>query len=346
MLHLFKKVYLASDSVIDVNFDRVVISARYGIKMLDALQKVSGGKLISYGTTYEEVVGDIGFADFISILDAHHIQTDKKVIIYADDAAFSKIAAAWYKSIFSNISSSDAWGIVSYYIDKQNAMRNWRTTTSATNEQLFQHVTKQRFETDFAACDSHDLQHNNHISFELLLADYLHGSAAYKDQLKVAAQTLLQRSIKELAIEVKHSYVKNKHRSTFPADVKDEQFFTQSSLYTGASIGSVSNLSTNVDIANATDADVAKFKTLAKSVFQNWDHFKVSAAIIKFVDFIDIARKNNLSDADLNAIIQFEKASMGTVRLFSSADEEKINIYFLEHVLNLDSGAPTNYELK
>ena len=346
MLHLFKKVYLASDSIIDVNFDRVVISARYGIKMLDALQKVSGGKLISYGTTYEEVVGDIGFADFIDTLDAHHIQSGKKVIIYADDAAFSKIAATWYKSIFSSITSSDAWSIVSQYIDKQNAMRNWRTTTSATNEQLFQHVTEQQFEVDFATCDSHDLQLNNHISFELLLADYLHGTAAYKDQLKAAVQTLLQRSIKELAIEVKHSYVKNKHRTAFPTDAKDEQFFTQSSLYTDASIGSVSSLSTNVDIANATDDDAAKFKVLAKSLFQNWDQFKATAAIIKFIDFIDAARKDSLSDADLAAIIQFEKTSTGTVRLFSSADEEKINIYFLEHVLNLDSWTATNYDLK
>ena len=38
MLHLFKKVYLATDNDIDVNVDRIVISEKNGVEELDVLK--------------------------------------------------------------------------------------------------------------------------------------------------------------------------------------------------------------------------------------------------------------------------------------------------------------------
>jgi hypothetical protein len=64
MLHLFNKVYLEFDDKIEINFDRVVISEKYGIQMLQLLDQVAYGKLITFGKSYDEVI-DGDFYKFI-----------------------------------------------------------------------------------------------------------------------------------------------------------------------------------------------------------------------------------------------------------------------------------------
>ena len=46
MFHLFKKVYLATDNVIDVNVDRIVISEKNGVEELDVLKAYHGHSCI------------------------------------------------------------------------------------------------------------------------------------------------------------------------------------------------------------------------------------------------------------------------------------------------------------
>ena len=56
MLHLFNKIYLATDNVIDTNVDRVVISNENGIDTLDSI-KAEQGDLLAYGKSVDEVIG-------------------------------------------------------------------------------------------------------------------------------------------------------------------------------------------------------------------------------------------------------------------------------------------------
>ena len=79
MLHLFNKVYLEFDDKIEINFDRVVISERYGIPMLDQLNKVSYGELVTFGKSYEEVIGE-DFAGFVATLKDFGKTTNKKIL--------------------------------------------------------------------------------------------------------------------------------------------------------------------------------------------------------------------------------------------------------------------------
>jgi len=58
MLHLFNKVYLEFDDRIENHLDRVVISQQYGDQMYELLEKAVLGKLILYGKTFEDVIGD------------------------------------------------------------------------------------------------------------------------------------------------------------------------------------------------------------------------------------------------------------------------------------------------
>ena len=343
MLHLFDKVYITSDTSLDIHFDRVVMSQRYGNRMLDALDQVSYGELILFGTSFEETLGERSFKEFIDSLEERVLKTEKKIIIYADDKSFSVFMANWYKSTFKNISADAAWLVIDSYIQKQTALHNWRTVSTSSNEKPFSELTKTQFVEDFNNASSSGSVNN--ISMELLLANYMYNQTK-KTELKESLHKILERSLKEIAIEVKHSYIKNKNKLLFPTSAKDEKFFTDSTLYKDVSIGQVSSLANTVDIINASEEDITQFKTIAKLLFQDWDQFKATSTIIKFLDLIDVVRKNTLTDADLNKVIQFEKTSQGTVRIFSSADEEKINVYFLDYVMNANAGDLAEYELQ
>jgi hypothetical protein len=57
MLHLFNKTYLDVDFCIDVNEHRIVVSEENGVSMLEALEKISSGKLYAAGKTVDDIVG-------------------------------------------------------------------------------------------------------------------------------------------------------------------------------------------------------------------------------------------------------------------------------------------------
>jgi len=81
-------------------------------------------------------------------------------------------------------------------------------------------------------------------------------------------------------------------------------------------------------------------------VLLNWEQFTPQSSIFTLLGFIDVIRQPSLSDADLETLINYEKTSLGTTRFYSSADEETINIYFLDYVLNTQAEDLSGYALK
>jgi hypothetical protein len=350
MLHLFDKVYISSDSIIDANFDRYVISKQHGLKMYEPLEKVSYGKLLGYAYSIDDVLTNKRFAAFLWELKKASKETNKKIIIYIDDESFLKFMVLWYKSIFKNPSFEHTWFIIKSYLAKERYLKNWRDTSTATNSEIFPSITKENFSNlffsneEFVKEDKFFKHLIPSISFEFLLVSYII-NGSYKEELKKSISNILERSLKEIAIEIKHSYIKNKNKRNFPDIAKDEAFFTNSTFFTSKAIGSVSNLYSNVDIKRSTDEDFTKFKKIAKTIFSEWDEFKPDSDVIKIIDFLDIIRKKNISDEDLESIITFERYTKGLNRIFSSADEEKINLYFLDYVLNSNKEDLLRYAL-
>jgi hypothetical protein len=78
----------------------------------------------------------------------------------------------------------------------------------------------------------------------------------------------------------------------------------------------------------------------------NWEQFQQQSTIFSLIQFLDVIRQTEITDANLESIINFEKNALGTMRIYSSADEEKINIYFLRHVLSSAPSDLEEYELK
>lgn len=332
MLHLFSKVYIASDVTIDINFDRVVISDVHGNQLYSALEQVTYGELISYGKTLESVLGGTTFPAFIQALKTKVDTTGKKVIIYADDVNFIKFMSIWLKSIFVDCSSTAAWKIIDSYISKEKAYKNWRYKDTTTEEEIYPLVTETAFTTDYNQATATTISNvQSSLSVEFLLSSYL-ANGTYKQELKDSISILLERSMQELAIEIKHVFIKNCSRPTFPVLNVSSNFFNNSTLYVEESLGRVSSVFNSVDIKNATQTDIDAFKLAAETIYVQWDQFESTSSIIQRIDLVDLVR-SPITDTQLNDLIDFEKTALGTCRFFSSSDEEKINLYFLDYVL-------------
>ena len=344
MFHLFSKVYLASDSTINLNFDRVVVSERYGIGMYEALDKVSYGELFAYGKTIDSVLNDETFGEFIESLNKKVNQSDKKLIIYVDDNNFSKFISLWFKSIFVNPTAESSWKIIDDYIKKEKILKNWRYSSTSTNSDIFSGITKSKFESDFSETETHTINNITELlSFEFLVASYL-ANGENITPLKQSLSNILMRSVQEFVIEMKHTFIKNYNKPNFPIMPVDVSYFKESTLYTTESLGRVSS-SSNLNILGASEEDILLFKEVARKILIEWDEYKETADMLKRIDYIDYVRQE-LSDEQVDELIGIEKDSLCNNRIYSSADEEKINLYFLDFILNSNTEDLSSYILK
>lgn len=351
MLHLFNKVYISNDTIIDTNTDRYVISKDNGFNILEPLDKISYGKLLGYGQTIDEILKKTDFSRLISSMKSHCDDNDRKIIIYTDDEAFIEFMSLWYKSIFKNPTVASAWYILNTYLTKEKLLKSSKNASTAAYIDIYRDVTETKFQQSFLKNDVTVLNKRvyetikDQLSFEILLAGYI-ANGSNKEQLKKSVRTILTRALKEIVLEIKHAYIRNGNRVSFPSYAKDSEFFSQSSLYLKEELGLVSDSYLSVDIRNASDLDIEKFKRIAKGLLVDWDQFQQGSDVIKLIDFIDMVRQDDLSDSDLDAIIEFEKNAKGVNRIFSSADEEKINVYFLDYVLSSAEKDLLNYVTK
>jgi hypothetical protein len=344
MFHLFSKVYLASDSTINLNFDRVVISERYGIGMYEALDKVSYGELFAYGKTIDSVLGEKTFGGFIESLLEKINESDKKLVIYVDDNNLSKFISLWFKSIFVNPTAESSWKIIDAYVKKEKILKNWRYSSTSTDSDIFSGMTKDKFELDFSETETHTIANITELlSFEFLVATYL-ANGENITPLKQSLSNILMRSVQEFIIEMKHTFIKNYNKPNFPVMPVDVSYFKESTLYTTESLGRVSS-SSNLNILGASEEDILLFKEVARKILIEWDEYKETADMLKRIDYIDYVRQE-LSDEQVDELIDIEKNSLCNNRIYSSADEEKINLYFLDFILNSNTEDLSSYILK
>lgn len=344
MFHLFSKVYLASDSTINLNFDRVVISERYGIRMYEALDRVSYGELFAYGKNINDVLGERTFDAFVEYLQEKVNQTGKKLIVYVDDNNFSKFISLWFKSIFVNPTVESSWKIIDEYVKKEKILKNWRYSSTSTELEIFSGLTKNKFESDFNQAETYTLTNLTELlSFEFLTASYL-ANGENLTELKHSLTNILMRSVQEFVIEMKHTFIKNYNKPNFPVLPVDLVYFKESTLYTTESLGRVSS-SSNLNITSSTEEDVLLFKQAARKILIEWDQYKETADMLKRIDYIDYVRQE-LSDEQVDELVNIEKNSLCNNRIYSSADEEKINVYFLDFILNSNTEDLSPYILK
>lgn len=358
MLHLLKKVYLASDKVIDVNFDRVVVSEENGFDTLDSI-KAEGGVLIAKGFAVQDIVGEEKeFANLTEMFDSLAKFCDnsgKKVIVYADDKSFTHIAAYWYKMIFKNIDLTACQELVTNMLVKYYMFQQARTATFGSSHQDFE-IDISTLDADFSSIEVANREsfvsaYLEDLSVEALLATYLNNGQA-KEELKTSIRRLIIKDLEKYLYELKeiflvHCLVKrftdrlnlekeynwsNLSQLTQDKSKFGELFFSDR-IWQSAYMH-IPSSGKNIKFENITAIDVEKFKEFTQIAGGTWTeesaYVNVKSDVNK-LDFLGII--SNFTDELLDKLIDTEATYENVAGTFFSIDLETVNHYLIVSLL-------------
>ena len=357
MIHLFKKVYITSDKVISLDFDRVVISETNGVKVADELARVTQGALLGFGTstkdmTFKSVLG------MLQELSDHVDETGKRAIIYADDAAFLKILCTWYKFILANPSKGAIIDLITSSVFKMNSVFQGRFSSSTgetgatelvdlTDLESVYDSTKPNKDTrdDFVAA------HKASLSAELLLASYLN-DGSHKEELKSVLKPLLMKDLEKFMFEMKEVFFYHVTNKSFADKLGLDTTYTLSNIHTivddkskfaslfmdptvwNTKYLSIASSGSNVNFDAMTDdhiTDLKEFITLASS---SWNELNIYDAADKSkLNYIP-AITGDFTDAELEDIILMEASYDSVTGSFFSNEHETVNHYLIQAILD------------
>lgn len=367
MLHLFKKVYVAPDNNIDVSFDRIVISKEHGVDLLDSLKASQSGVLIAFASEVKNLIGskNLPFADTVAMFDKvgdHTDATGKRVIIYCDQEAFMKVMALWFKMVFKKTNKAAATDLLESMVFKHKLFGQGRFTSNNGNTDAPYEINIEGFGRIFesankptAASRKKFLDENKaSLSLEYLMATYL-ANGKCKKELKTVLRILMKKDLEKYLFELKEIFLVHiltqrftntlgldktydftnydeiqKDKSEFPKLFFNKDIWNQLGM-SKASSGK------NINFHAITDKhkeSFAKFTKLAGACWQEESVYEFVKSDVSKLDFIDCITGTEMTDAQLDMIIETEATYEHAAGSFFSIDLETVNHYFIQGLLD------------
>lgn len=358
MFHLFRKTYIEIDSFIDLNSDRIVISETNGYPVLQMLSSLYIGTAHAFGSTYADVIGEEkrfpSFLDMMQFCFNQNEANNKKIIIYCDQTAYIRIISEWYKTIFVNIDATSAYRITKANFNKEVLITH-RSIQGLTDQYETFLPSLEVFQTTFDTIivdevDSYSFVNGlgNNRSVEYLLASYIY-NGSHKDELKYRLWDMLNRHVEE--------YFKESWRSVQLNILKESwQTLLGTSTYTldniidvlndpileplkrtnawRAAAGGTNAARIPMDLSSFTEEEIAQVKELThKTWLPLLPTTPVHPAYDRDHTYIDIVKSPGITDEELLQILDYELNPPDDLRFYSMKDEETINVYFVDWIL-------------
>ena len=363
MLHLGVKTYMQLDKLIDMGYDRVVISADHGYPVADSIQSTTGGDLIHYGTMIENLIGPYEgcvYSSYPAFFKAMFERNSNQVaiLIYADISSFMKLASAWYKILFVNIDGASAYRLIKAHFERQLLIGPRQSRDARFIFSDFRNMETEFIEVfnsvtvDATECSDLLNTYIEEVSIEYLLASYAY-NGSQKEMLKKSLLKIAGRTIEEQTKEILYAVYKNILRKSFQDSVGTP-------AYTIDNVGNVltdpmfaSLIKANnwrattatpetprppFDLSTFSDEEIANLKTSIRAVIASFYPAEMAEHYYEHnrLYYIDYLRHNTLSDADFETIINFDVQTAGDEqRFFSAKDNDTVNVFFTDYVLEL-----------
>lgn len=367
MLHLFKKVYVATDNIIDVGVDRVVVSFEHGHDTLEDLKKVMGGELIAFGQSWSKLIGskNTAFMDTADIFDKlgdHSDKTGKRVIIYCDDTAFCTIMALWFKTIFKKTNKAAAVDLLESMMFKYKVFNRGRFSSNNGNTDVDHEIDISKFAKIFEGAQKPSAdkrkkfldENKGALSLEPVLATYL-STGKMKKELKGIIKILMKKDLEKYLYELKEIFFAHILTQRFTKDLdldkvydftnydeilKDKSEFP--SLFLNNKIWktpymNIASSGKNINFHAITKKDIASFAKFNKISGQCWNEESIYEFIksdVSKLDFIECITCVEMSDKQLNMILETEATYEHAAGSFFSIDLETVNSYFVQALLD------------
>ena len=367
MLHLFKKVYVAPDNNIDVSFDRVVISKEHGVDLLDSLKASQPGILLAFAKEVKNLIGskNLPYTDTVDMFDKLGDHTDKygkRVIIYCDNQAFMKVMALWFRMIFKKTNKAAAVDLLESMVFKHKLFGQSRFATNNGNTDEPYEINIEGFGKIFDGAQKPSVErrkkflteNKSALSLEYLLATYL-ANGKCKKELKTVMRILVKKDLEKYLYELKeiffvHILTKRftetlkldksydftnydkilKDTSEFPSLFLNDKVWKNPNSLSQPTSGKNINFEA---ITNKHIASFAKFAQLGGAMWQESQYEYVKSDISK-LDFIECVCGSEMSDKQLDMIIEVESTYEHAAGSFFSIDLETVNHYFVQGLLD------------
>ena len=367
MLHLFKKVYVATDNIIDVGFDRVVVSFEHGHDTLEDLKKVMGGELIAFAQDWSKLIGSkntafIDTADIFDKLGDHCDKTGKRVIIYCDNKALCTIMALWFKTIFKKTNKAAAVDLLESMIFKYKVFNRGRFSGNNGNTDVEHEIDISAFPKIFEGAQKPSAEkrkkfldeNKGALSLEPVLATYL-STGKMKKELKGIIKILIKKDLEKYLYELKEIFFAHILTQRFTKDLdldkvydftnydevlKDTSEFP--SLFLNNKIWktpymNIASSGKNINFHAITKKDIKSFAKFNKISGQCWNEESIYEFIksdVSKLDFIECITSVEMSDKQLNMILETEATYEHAAGSFFSIDLETVNSYFVQALLD------------
>jgi len=361
MLHLFNKIYLATDSVIDNNIDRVVISDPNGIDVLDYI-KNDNGELLAYGKAEADVIGSgktyTSYVNMFDKLGDKSTSTGKRIVIYADDTNFNKIIAHFYKTMFANPDKTACTELLTNTIFKYDVFGKGRFSRNAGNTDLTTAIDISSFGTEFDAATVDSTEKSNFVTkfkagfnIEVLLATY-YNNGDTKSELKDVIKVLMKKDLEKYLLELKEIFFVHLLNKSFTDKLSLAKTYdwsnyndvlsdstTYADLFLTDRIWSYKYMNfastgDNVKFDGITSTDVTNFKQFTTISGSSWSEENVYTQVksdVNKLDFLDIY--TDFTDTRLTNLLDAEATFENAAGSFFSIDLETVNHYFVQTIL-------------
>ena len=364
MLHLFRKVYLEHDANIDYNYDRVVISELNGVQNWSEIEKISGGKLISYGKNLNNLNNISSFKDLLDKVNEQTIKTDKPVYIYADKDSYYKILSLWYKIILPNATTSDIISLVKLNFDYKNFLKissYWNMVDKNKNNDILFDSEKLQSEynnLEITRKEYESFVDNNISSFsvEFLLASYLYDGSK-KNNLKSSLIPLVKIEISKWLYNIRELFTYHLLNKNFLTKIGITETYTMNNcldvltnnhpivqtFYNNSSVFLLNNLDySTYDVVLSTGSkSLINFVNITDQHIENIRQFLVSLGVSEvewsyLIDILPLLRNSEFTDQQLDDIINHQSSqdSSFNTGTFYGTNFPTINTYFIQYIFN------------
>ncbi len=369
MFHLFKKVYVAFDDMIDINNDRLVISETNGVGMLHDLDGVADGELKAYAKSLEELIGEgkqfENFLLFLNFLNRHFETSNKKLIIYCDKISHQKLITTWIKILLPNASFDTAYGILASHVFQ---VKMFGTSTLSTYIRPYRLTQEDNYTSQleyFPVFQSIQVDRNvysafltyikDSISIEYILASYVYNGSC-KEELKKIALEKLKVGVQNYLLECKAYLLSNlvnksiisKFQPTVTYDlsnlndvVSDPAFdvWFEKSLWDTESI-TAPHTNGGFYFNRLTSSQKTKLVEHLKIYFEWYSESGREFSGFTLFDWVDkifdLACKESLTDSDLELLVNYQivEASLSgpEFALFETTEKDRYNINILSEI--------------
>ena len=363
MLHLFKKVYVATDHIIDVSFDRVVISAEHGHDLLESLKASQQGELLAYAKQVKNLIGskETAFMDTMDMFDKLGDHTDKtglRVVIYCDNTAFKVIMALWFKLIFAKPNADACVDLLESMVFKYHVFNQGRFSGNSALHKIdiegFKKIFNGANKPSAARRKQFITENKAALSFEYLLATYL-ANGKMKKELKNVMKILLKKDLEKYLYELKEIFFahiltqrftktlgleKTYDFTNYDEILKDKSEFP--SLFLDKNIWktpymNIASSGKNVNFDAITPKHIKSFVKFTKLSGACWNEegiYEFIKSDVSKLDFIKAVSAGEITDKELDTILEVEATYVHAAGSFFSIDLETVNNYFVQGLLD------------